>query len=82
VVHAAVNAVGVNPHNSKADLLPVFWGRNSSVIFPAGHKGVSSFFEMCGSAVNPCDTISVDSSMDHIVLGDVVAPWDGTTPEA
>jgi hypothetical protein len=74
-------SIGVNPHSGYDDMLPMPYARPAALTSKNGYKGISSLFQWQAVSRNPGDTMSVLSSRDKIVLGDVVADWDGTIPE-
>ena len=71
----------VNPHNGKDELFPVVWDRRSALTAPTGYKGVSSLFQWLGTSRSVGDTITKITSKDKIVIGHLIADWDGTLPE-
>jgi hypothetical protein len=73
--------LGANPHNTKDELLPLIYARHSSKTVPVGYKGVSSFFLILMAARSNNDTYSLLTTRDKIVMGHLVADWDGTVPD-
>lgn len=72
---------GQNPFNGNEYKIPVpYWRTNRTGAEPQW-KGISSLIgARASSAVSSFDTLSIDAASDHIVLGETIWPWDGTTP--
>lgn len=47
---------------------------------PSFWKGFSSLMRWAGVSSTTADTQSVDATRDHIVMRDVLLPWNGSTP--
>ncbi len=74
-------AGGTNPHNSKDDVLPVFYGRHSSLTSPYGFKGLSTYFKWLTSVRANADLITITTTGDNLVFGGaLVVPWNNTVP--
>jgi hypothetical protein len=69
-----------NPHTGKDDLLPMVYARRAALGGTAGYKGIGYMMRWLGISRTVGDTITVSSSRDKIVFGDVAFPWDGSTP--
>jgi hypothetical protein len=77
-----------NPYQYSVDLLPIPFARFSAAssvglqngIFFNGWKGFSKNIGFISTTRPVGEMISVNSSGDYIVLGDVVVPWVGTQP--
>ena len=75
-------ALPSNPHNAKDEMLPLIYMRSSAKVNPTGLKGVSSFFQMLMATRSNNDTYSILTTRDKLVMGQLVADWDGTLPDA
>jgi len=71
---------GTNPHNSDDDVYPLIYIRQATYTAPIGYKGVSAFCTMLGTSRSTGDTLTISGSSDHIVLGQFVFNWNGSTP--
>ena len=71
-------ALGVNPLSGKDPMLWADYGRLSSLGAPIGGKGESSLCKLKLTARNTNDRFSLVTTGDHIVIGDLVFPWDGS----
>lgn len=78
----ADSAMGVNPYTGNDDLLDFYYVRRNSsggnYQGPGGYKGKSHLFQLKGPSRTNGDTYG--ASKDKVVLGEIVAPWDGSTP--
>lgn len=75
------NGAGVNNDDGKDAVMPMIYGRPNTLAAPSGYKGVSSMLKLVGTARAGGDTLSLDSSLDHVVFGTyrVAFPWDGSS---
>jgi len=79
------NKLPVNSIDGNDDVFPIFYAGsnyffNQSVKLHYGYKGVSSLMKWCSKSRNNLDLISLVSSGDRIVFGNINLPWDGSTP--
>lgn len=78
------NLSGTQPFNSKDQLYPVVYARESAQAAPTGHKGVSSVMRWLGTVRTTFDTFNVRTTKDYVTLSgtaaspDVVLPWNGS----
>ncbi len=79
-----VSSFAVNPFSSKDTLwTPIYFAANTnSARGPLGAKGASTLFKLGSMARTNLDTITTAGAQDHIYLGGLWLPWDGTTPVA
>jgi len=65
------------PQDSTGDILfPILYGRITYMDPPYGYSGATTMIKWSGTSRSLGDTID---SLNWIVFGDVVLPWDGTT---
>lgn len=78
----AVGVMGTSPVTGNDVVVPVIWGRIGNRGGTTGWKGVSMMIRYRSASRSMGSTLSVASpaAKDYIVLGDVVLPWDGSTP--
>lgn len=79
-----VVSFAVNPFSGK-DVLwtPIYFAANTnSSRGPLGAKGASTLFKFGSMIRTNLDTITTTGAQDHIFLGGLWLPWDGTTPVA
>jgi hypothetical protein len=74
------SGIGTNPHNSKDDALPVVLARRAALAAPSGYKGVSTLMRWNGTLRSVCDTFTLSTTSDRVVLGTINLPWNGTVP--
>lgn len=74
------NGQGSNPHTSKDDSIPVMYARPSAIAAPTGYKGFSRMMRWNGTGRSNGDTLTVSTTRDRIMIGDVNLPWAGTVP--
>jgi len=70
--------LGPNPLSGKDPLMWCDYGRISTLTAPNGPKGSSSMVKLRLTARNTNDRFSLVTTGDHIVIGDLVLPWNGT----
>lgn len=70
---------GTDPITGNDALFPIMFARSLSVGLPSW-KGVTTFAKWKGTTRTNGDTATVVSSRDHIHVGDLVLPWDGSVP--
>lgn len=81
-----VGNVGLNAITGKEDPLPILYARRSALGSPTGMKGIGRMLRWRGyphgngSSISIAKTISINSVNDHIVVGDLVAPYGGAVP--
>jgi len=81
-----VNNLGLNANTRQEDLLPMIYARRSALGSPAGYKGIgsmlrwNSYFHGSSGSMSITKVISINSTNDYIIVGDLVAPWNGSTP--
>lgn len=75
----APTGLPTNPITTKDEVFPIVWARRSALATP-GYKGVSTIMKWTGTTRTTGDTLSVSSTRDRIIYGDVSLPWDGTVP--
>jgi hypothetical protein len=72
---------GSNPYNNFDDLFPVIYSRRANAGSACGYRGISSLFKVfSGVHALSGDVFTLNSSRDKIILADVVADWDGSSP--
>jgi hypothetical protein len=71
----------VNP-GGYDDVFPLLWARpyQSTATTLHGYKGTSTLLQWMGVQRYCGDTMSITTTRDHIVIGDVCLPWDGSVP--
>jgi hypothetical protein len=76
------STLNVNPYNTYDDVLPIFYARRLALgnFLNTGIKGISSVMNWNAVSRNPGDTLTLVTTNDRIVYGDVNLPWDGSTP--
>jgi hypothetical protein len=78
---AIPGGIGQDIYNNVDSLFPVFYGRILSQGTVWGMKGTSTLFKWLGATRTMADTLTVDSTSDHYVIGGTLAAaYDGTTP--
>ena len=78
VLTFAPSTVGSNPYNSKNDGFPIIYARPTTAVAPQGFKGVSSVARWHGPRSAIPTLLTVSTTNDRIVLGDVILPWNGS----
>jgi hypothetical protein len=73
-------ALGANSYTGIDDLLPILYARRSALGAPSGYMGIGSMLRYPSTTRTTGDTYTISSTRDRIVVGDVVVPWDGSTP--
>ena len=68
-----------NPISTKDEAFPIVYARRGVIANP-GYKGVGFMMKWLGVSRTTGDTLTVDSTRDRIVFGDVSFPWQGTVP--
>ena len=71
--------IGTNAISGEDELFPVPFGRKAGVA-NSGYKGVSAQIKWAGTARSSGDTLTVSTTRDRIIFGDISVPWDGTVP--
>lgn len=78
------NTLSVNSINSNIDTFPIYYagsyGYYNLSIIHAGYKGISSIMKWNGTQGSNLNLLSINSSGDRIVFGDINLPWNGSTP--
>lgn len=79
---ASPTSIGTDPCTGQDSLLPILWGNPTGGSGQAGYKGVSRLFKWKCTSRSTGDTCSVASSTskEYIVFGDLVLPWNGSSP--
>lgn len=72
--------LGPMSYDGQDPLLPVFYGRIVTLAPPSGFKGQSSLFRAVVNTKAVKDTYSASGTKNYVVLGDLAADWDGSTP--
>lgn len=75
----APGGLPTNPITTKDEVFPIIFVRSSLIANP-GYKGVSTMVRWTGTTRTTGDTLTVSSSRDRIIYGDVSLPWDGSVP--
>jgi hypothetical protein len=72
--------VGSNPYASEDQFFPIVYARPilSPSAPPYGYKGVSSLMQWCSTQRNKIAVIGINSIGDHVILNNVVMPWNNT----
>jgi len=73
--------LGSNPFSAKDDLFRCIWARRNSLTAPTGYKGISSTFSYSTVPRNHLDTMSVSTTRDRFLIGNMWMPWDGSIPQ-
>ena len=73
--------VATNAHNGKDESFALQYIRSAALAAPNGCKGVSSLFRWVGGSRSNGETMNKTTAKDKIVMGHVLADWDGTDPE-
>lgn len=76
----APEGAGSNPHSGNDDMFPIIYGRPTGQAAPQGYKGISSVMYWNGTMRATGDTLTVSSSRDRLILGQVSVPWNGQVP--
>ena len=75
------NGSGNNSVTGKADAVPIFWIRSSSLSAPIGWKGISNFVNWSASAVlTNLTPLTQSTTNDRMYWQGLIVPWDGSTP--
>jgi hypothetical protein len=79
-----------NPYTSSDDLLPIVYARpyfldntNAGYNFyntPSAYKGISGAFKFCTTTRTNLELLTVASTGDRMVVGNIAFPWNGTSP--
>lgn len=69
----------VNPITGNDESFPIMYMRRAAIANP-GYKGVGSFMKWLGISRTTGDTLTLSTTRDRIVFGDVSLPWQGTVP--
>jgi hypothetical protein len=72
-------SVGSNASNQKCSLLPILYGRESTLAAPNGYKGFSHMVYLTTNKIFNFCPISVFANNDKIILDIFALPWDTTT---
>lgn len=68
-----------NPISTKDEAFPILFARRSTLPTP-GFKGISTIMRWRGLSRTSGDTLTVSTTRDRIVYGQVTLPWDGSVP--
>jgi hypothetical protein len=72
--------IGTNPYSNKDEIIPILYARPSALTTQTGFKGVGTLMKWVGQSRNTGDTLTISTSKDYIVAGNVALPWNGSTP--
>lgn len=73
------SSMGSNPISGEDELFPVPFGRKAGVS-NSGYKGISIQLKWTGTSRSSGDTLTVSTTRDRIIFGDISVPWDGSVP--
>lgn len=79
VAQAFPSGIPTNPISIDDEGIPIPFLRRSAIANP-GWKGVSTVMKWLGVDRTNGDTLSVTSTRDRIIFGNVSLPWQGTVP--
>jgi hypothetical protein len=77
-----VNNFGTDSHAGRIYTMPVVWirGTYNSQAVPVGYKGISSFLRWTMLSRSGGTTLTISSTRDRVIFGDINVPWDGSVP--
>lgn len=75
----AVPLLPTNPITGKDESFPIPYARRTAS-GNAGWKGVGSMMRWATPSRSNGDTLTISSSRDRIIFGDISLPWQGTVP--
>ena len=73
-------ALGPLSRTNQDTLMPAFYGRRTSQTAPQGYKGQSTFVKLNSVVRSTLDTLSINSTSDHICFSYFVFDWNGSVP--
>jgi hypothetical protein len=73
------NGMTTNPIDGKDEICPITYSRRSALA-NSSWKGIGTLMKWTGIPRSIGSTLSVLSTSDRMIYGDVSFPWDGTTP--
>lgn len=77
-----VHNFGTDNHAGRIYTMPLVWirGTTNSQAVPVGWKGISSFLRWTMLSRSGGTTLTISSTRDRVIFGDINVPWDGTVP--
>jgi hypothetical protein len=77
-----VNNFGTDSHAGRIYTMPLVWirGTYNSQAVPVGYKGISSFIRWTMLSRSGGTTLTISSTRDRVIFGDINVPWDGSVP--
>lgn len=79
---AIPNYLPSNPYTNKDDINHILYLKTLiSPSLPAGYKGYSNFMKWIATTRQNLSLMTITSSGDTLIVGDVCIPWNGSTPQ-